>query len=344
MHGYAPRMPADWTIVHAGALGDLALTVQLALRLPRIVLEGSLTLVSRADLGNLADRQPRIRHVAAEGLALHWLHIEESSAGESQDVSPCLAELIRGRRVISALGGPDTQPYRRLSELAPAALFGFDPRPRGDWPLHIVDQWQRDLEAQGLLFDRCTYRGRGGRSLHAVPHAASPAMAPLDAGAAAEVVLHPGSGGREKCWPRACFIKLAACLVARGERVRFVAGPVEREWWGDDELAMLRNAAPLSVCQSADELIELLRTAHAFVGNDSGPTHLAALLGIATVAIFGPTRSERWRPLGSRATVVAAVSEQVERHADWGLSLQEIVAALDQVAPRRHDGRSNSLQ
>ena len=41
-----------------------------------------------------------------------------------------------------------------------------------------------------------------------------------------------------------------------------------------------------------------------FVGNDSGPGHLAAITGTPTLALFGPTDPARWRPLGPHVKVL----------------------------------------
>ncbi len=44
--------------------------------------------------------------------------------------------------------------------------------------------------------------------------------------------------------------------------------------------------------------------ADVYVGNDSGPSHLAAALGVPTLAVFGPTDPGSWRPLGVDVEVV----------------------------------------
>jgi ADP-heptose:LPS heptosyltransferase len=59
------------------------------------------------------------------------------------------------------------------------------------------------------------------------------------------------------------------------------------------------------VCgRTVGEVSETIRKASVYIGNDSGITHLSALLGVPTVSIFGPTDPEIWRPLGRRVKVV----------------------------------------
>lgn len=51
-------------------------------------------------------------------------------------------------------------------------------------------------------------------------------------------------------------------------------------------------------------LAAILAQAQGYIGHDSGVTHLAALLGVPTVAMFGPTDEQRWAPRGAHVTVV----------------------------------------
>ncbi len=48
----------------------------------------------------------------------------------------------------------------------------------------------------------------------------------------------------------------------------------------------------------------VLAQARLFVGQDSGVTHMAGLMGVRTVALFGPTDPARWAPRGTHVTVV----------------------------------------
>jgi ADP-heptose:LPS heptosyltransferase len=52
--------------------------------------------------------------------------------------------------------------------------------------------------------------------------------------------------------------------------------------------------------------LELLSCADAFLGNDSGITHLAAAMGVKTIAVFGPTNPAIYSPIGPDVTVVAS--------------------------------------
>jgi ADP-heptose:LPS heptosyltransferase len=54
------------------------------------------------------------------------------------------------------------------------------------------------------------------------------------------------------------------------------------------------------------DLLDELASASAFVGNDSGPGHLAGIIGVPTVSIFGASDPVRWRPLGPKVNVIHA--------------------------------------
>ena len=111
------------------------------------------------------------------------------------------------------------------------------------------------------------------------------------------VVLHPGSGdhfpGRR--WPAARYARLAAALAAeRGARLVVTGGAAERALAAE----AARGTGAWNACGrlSTDELLALLDLADLLVSNDTGPVHLADLLGTPTVALFGPNTPWRYGP------------------------------------------------
>jgi ADP-heptose:LPS heptosyltransferase len=114
------------------------------------------------------------------------------------------------------------------------------------------------------------------------------------------VILHPGSGSRDKCWPLPGFVELAARLSRAGHQPVLLRGPAETDGPSPDApFPCLRPPGCL-------ELAAALERARLFVGNDSGPGHLAAALGRPTLSLFGPTDPRQWRPAGPRGRVVQA--------------------------------------
>ncbi len=109
-------------------------------------------------------------------------------------------------------------------------------------------------------------------------------------------LLAPGAGWGAKQWPAARFAALARALHGQGFDVGITA--VRK----DDDLALSvvtgsKGVARLIVCDIAG-LLAITRRAALKVGSDSGPTHLAGLLGIPLVALYGPTSPARNGPWG----------------------------------------------
>jgi ADP-heptose:LPS heptosyltransferase len=117
--------------------------------------------------------------------------------------------------------------------------------------------------------------------------------------------LLPGTGGIGKAWPPERFAALARQTADRGHQVTIVWGPGQREL-AESIVAGAGSGVTLAPATSLLELAALLAGCAAVVGGDTGPVHLAASLGVPTVAIFVATDPERNGPRGPRVRVVAA--------------------------------------
>ena len=118
------------------------------------------------------------------------------------------------------------------------------------------------------------------------------------------IAICPGAGWPGKRWPVDRFVALAERLQ------RDVGGPILL-LGGPDEANLAqrfnRNYVLNMIGQtSIGQAAALLERSRVYVGNDSGLLHIAAAVGTPTVAIFGPTRPERWAPPGGRHVVVRA--------------------------------------
>ena len=112
-----------------------------------------------------------------------------------------------------------------------------------------------------------------------------------------DFVSHPGSGGTQKNWPFERFLALADILESSGRRITWCRGPAE-------EALPLPPSADILETGSLTDLARRMAAARAYIGNDSGITHLAAAVGCPTIAIFGPTDPAVWAPSGERVHVV----------------------------------------
>jgi len=115
---------------------------------------------------------------------------------------------------------------------------------------------------------------------------------------ASYAVIHPVAALPDKTWPAERFLEVADYLKRSFElNPVFIGGP------GEDLSAFDRwrtvAGAPL------EEIKSLIAGASLFVGNDSGPAHLAAAFGIPVVVIFGPSDPVVWAPWRTQAEVLA---------------------------------------
>ncbi|MBI3931906.1 MAG: glycosyltransferase family 9 protein [Acidobacteria bacterium] len=121
------------------------------------------------------------------------------------------------------------------------------------------------------------------------------------------LAVHAGSGSAPKNWPERRFAALVEALSG-GRPWLLIEGPAETAGGPLRELprAVLARELPPRV------LGAVLARAGAYVGNDSGVSHLAAAWGAPTVALFGPTDPEVWAPVGPRVRVLRASSGRIQ--------------------------------
>lgn len=273
----------------------------------------SLLVARRGGLGDTLLMTAALRSLRREhrDVALHFAGVREFAAIlaryavvdevlSSEDLalwrakaSPRLREyqlVIADDRAFAAAAAPGTR------------VQVFDPRPRDERPLGLQlaaalglsPQWPHDAWLRAPRVDP-----RGGA-----------------------IVLAPGSGGRAKCWPAALWLALAAHAALREHALEVVVGPVEierddpRRWQWPRAVRFVVEAEPAS-------LAARLESAAAFAGNDSGTTHLAAMLGVPTVALFGPSDARVWAPPGAHVAVVRGDGAAIDT-----IRLDAVVAAL----------------
>jgi len=106
--------------------------------------------------------------------------------------------------------------------------------------------------------------------------------------------IFPGSGHRAKNWPPERFAAIARELARDGYQPVQILGPVELEQ--NIRLPDVPERRPRDLAELAD----ILANMRFVFGNDSGPLHLAAWIGVPCAALFGPSDARRWGPPGAR--------------------------------------------
>ena len=116
------------------------------------------------------------------------------------------------------------------------------------------------------------------------------------------ILIHPGAGSTSKCWGYPQFETLITTLQHLNinlSNIQIILGEAEHHYAPDYCLSW---AAKYTVIQpqSPLDLAQTIATSKLFIGNDSGPSHLAAAIGIPTLTLFGPTSPHIWQPIGPK--------------------------------------------
>jgi heptosyltransferase III len=280
--------------IHSGALGDVILLGQF-LQALKAARGGQVRLVAtreKADL--LADLD-----VVEAALDFNALPMDE--AFSSRPAEQCaLPRLLGGcDLLVSCFATGDQVAMARLSQLAGAAESLFLPiRPASDYAGHLVELWAHlagaaetptpHWHAKRIWLERAEGALRETGIDPAQPY----------------ILIHPGAGSRPKCWPLERFVALAAQVRRDGllgaKQVVFAIGPAEVDWWGEDVVNHIQRQFGVLLGAPLPTLAGAMAAARAYIGNDSGPTHLAAALGVHTVALFGPSNPRHFAPRGQK--------------------------------------------
>lgn len=129
-----------------------------------------------------------------------------------------------------------------------------------------------------------------GRALDLpLPHQAAPS--PTATRKQGDILVHTGAGQPIRVWPLDRYQGLITRLRKAGYGVTVACDPDQRDWW------LRAGESNVATPQTVAELLGLLDRAGSFLGNDSGPGHLAALCGVPTFSFFGPQLPEWFAPL-----------------------------------------------
>lgn len=271
-------------IFHSGALGDFVVSWPLALALGRMFAQSRIIYVTAASKGRLADKALRCESIDSE-TGWHHLFAEPASLPE-----PSRKTLENTQHLFSFISTPGDVWESNLRTLAPHLQpISITPRPPDNDPFagHIsqwignqltgpaktaYDQILRSVNARGVGYKR------------------SPE---------GTLYVHPGAGGQKKCWPSHHFVQLVRKLVKSRRHVRVLIGAVEKERLPKEDLDHFAAVAEIVEPKDYVELLTHVGIADALVCNDTGPGHLAGIIGTPTFSLFGPdSNPARWKPLG----------------------------------------------
>ena len=121
-------------------------------------------------------------------------------------------------------------------------------------------------------------------------------------GAARLAAIAPAASRAEKRWSADGFAQTAAALRSMGARVVVVGSSADAPIAA--RICSASGAEDLTGRTTLPQQAALLRRCQLFIGNDSGPLHLAAAVGTPCLSLFGPTLPLRTGPFGNHVVLV----------------------------------------
>jgi ADP-heptose:LPS heptosyltransferase len=277
-------------VIRGGAIGDFILTLPaiaaLRRQFPSVHLEilGYPHIVQLALAGGLVDRVESIEARALAGFFARHGELAESLADYFSEFDI----------IVSYLYDPDEIFRMNVARCSPAQFIQGPHRPDEATGIPASQVYLKPLERLAIFgadpVPRLTIQGSPGKT--------------------GMIALHPGSGSARKNWPESRWSELLQNLVNRTDRdLLLVGGEAEGE-----RLQRLAAALPptrVRVAQSLPltGLAELLERCGAFIGHDSGISHLASALGLPGLVLWGYTVESVWRPPGEQVRILRAHGE-----------------------------------
>ena len=295
-------------IIRPGAIGDTILTFPILQALRAQYPDPHITLVGNPIVLPLALSFGLVEEVSDYGL-LQWSELFSTTGIHSPAIRN---QLQRTDLAICWLRDPHGLVAQNLRQAGVKHIIIAPGRPPQDKPVHITEYLAQTVGASAEQPHSGNGEGSGRLS---IPSRPAPIYRPPRFGGRdksgpydGRVAIHPGSGGAHKCWPAPSFAAVIERLWQRNYPVLLLAGPADHQCLKDiqNHIATPPKSNMLNLLLDAPllEVAQHLQHCKCYLGNDSGITHLAAMLGIPTIALFGPTNPIIWQPKGPSVEVI----------------------------------------
>ncbi len=143
------------------------------------------------------------------------------------------------------------------------------------------------------------------------------------------IVLHPGSGDKEKNHPPEFWLKLLESLdrktAFQGLTRVVLLGPAEENVCSFFKKSIKSFHAEICFCPEKEILTSIIKAAALHIGHDSGITHLAAMSGTPTIALFKKSDADQWGPLGPCVRVIR------DKNTDTSALMEKVIKAATDV-------------
>jgi heptosyltransferase-2 len=244
-----------------------------------------------------------------------------------RDAFPCAhLEILGYRHIISLAEVSGYANATRSIEYGPLASFFA---PESELASELVEYFQSFQQIVSYLFDpddifASNLRRAGARNVICASskisdreHAARQLARPLEKlglyleNAAAQILpnetrlpdpnliaIHPGSGSESKNWPLPGFVEVAGTFLDQNpdRRLLLVGGEADAERLTKQRAALPNERLEIAENLPLTALAKELCNCAAFIGHDSGISHLAAAVGTPSLLLYGPTDPAIWAP------------------------------------------------
>ena len=204
--------------------------------------------------------------------------------------------------ILGFLSGAPQRLFANRENRSIDILSNIRPRPpKEDKSLHKSTYYLNVLEPLGIK-EGGSFRLQPPNA--ELPNELSNAIDSAEAGAKVGVFIGAGHPGRK--WPLERFASLADRLIHRDEaRVFIILGPEEADQL-DEVKKLFESSIVIVIGLSLRQLLSFVSKVDLFVGNDTGPSHLASIIGTPTIMIMRSDYDRRFTPLGDNTVYVAS--------------------------------------
>lgn len=272
-------------MIRGGGLGDFVLTLPVLATLrkafpdARITILGYPSIAKLALIGGLADE---LAHIESRELAVLFLDCASPTGSVA-------SFLKRFELIISYIYDPKQVFERNVRCLTDAIYIAGPYKPDESIGKHAVDCFLEPLWQHGIKADVEPYPLLNVNIINDT-RACTVRKQTL--------AIHPGSGSVKKNWPLDRWLRLLTQIQNCHPDIFFSVFIGEAELHTVEEIRLVIDPRRVhfSICQPLDEVVRWLVGSHAYVGHDSGVTHLAAALSVPTLVLWGPSSLQVWRP------------------------------------------------
>ncbi len=309
----AERKAQRALIIQPGAIGDSILSLPLAAFMKDTMKLGGVDLLGHTEyVGILPGRTCINRISSIDSIDLHRLFVEPKTFNLA-DRDPLIHAFTGYSWIVTFMGEPGSDFEQNLIFTAncthSAEVVTLSLKPPEDYSEHLIDFYIKQFITQSGMSIEIKQIQPEGHLIQATKadiNKGEELLTEIGLGPHEKlVVIQPGSGALNKCWHMDNFLAVAKELRSQGTEVIFLLGPAELEKFDIATIKKLKSAAKCLKELPISQVLRLFSCTNVFIGNDSGITHLAAMLGVRTIALFGPTKPDVYKPLGADVTVLA---------------------------------------